>query len=185
VQRQQAPPVITVSARINGAAGRVTDAIAAAIARVDGDASLTVGLLDDQLRNTITQERLVATIAGFFGGLALLLAALGLYGVTAYGVSRRRIELGVRLALGSQPSRVVTLVLGRVALLVGTGLFVGMAVSLWATRFIASLLYGIEPRDPLTLAGAALVVVIASALAAWLPARRAGRIDPATLLRDA
>jgi putative ABC transport system permease protein len=185
VQRPQAPPVVTVSARATGSAAHVIDGIAAAIAQVDGDASVTVGLLDDQLRRTIAQERLVATIAGFFGVLALLLAALGLYGVTAYGVSRRRIELGIRLALGSRPSNVVTLVLGRVAVLVSTGLCVGTAVSLWASRFVESLLYGIEPRDPLTLIAAALVLVATSGVAAWLPARRAGRIDPASLLRDA
>lgn len=183
-QRPQPPPVITISARAVGSAAHVTEAIGTALERVDADAALTIGLLDDQLRSKITQDRLVATIAGFFGGLALLLAALGLYGVTAYGVSRRRIELGIRLALGSNPAGVVTLVLRRVALLVGTGLFIGIAISLWASTFVESLLYGIAPRDPMTLVVSALVLVMTSALAAWLPARRAGRIDPSRLLRD-
>jgi putative ABC transport system permease protein len=183
-QRPQAPPIINISARVRGSAAQFTEAIATALAGVDGNASLTIGPLDDQLRNTIAQERLVATIAGFFGGLALLLAALGLYGVTSYGVNRRRIELGIRLALGSQPQQVVTLVLGRVAVLVGTGLFIGIGASVWASTFVESVLYGVTPRDPLTLMVSALVLVATSALASWLPAWRAGRIDPAGLLRD-
>ena len=183
-QRPPAPPIVNISARVRGSAAQFSEALASALARVDGNASLTIGPLDDQLRNTIAQERLVATIAGFFGGLALLLAALGLYGVTAYGVNRRRTELGIRLALGSRPANVVTLVLGRVAVLVGTGLFIGIGASLWASRFVESLLYDITPRDPLTLTLSALVLVVTSAVAAWLPAWRAGRIDPARLLRD-
>ena len=123
-------------------------------------------------------------LSGFFGGLALLLAGLGLYGVTSYAVSRRRTEIGIRLALGAAPGGVIRLVLRRVALLVGAGVIVGAGVSVWASQFVATLLYGMQPRDPVTLIGAASVLVAVGTLAGWLPARRASRIDPAEVLRE-
>jgi ABC-type antimicrobial peptide transport system permease subunit len=140
--------------------------------------------MTDQVNASLTQERVIAMLAGFFGALALLLAGLGLYGVTSYAVSRRRTEIGIRMALGAQPSGVVRLVLARVALLVGTGLIVGTGVSLWASTFIASLLYGLAPRDRVTLVGAAVVLSAVGAAAGWVPAYRASRIDPAAVLRD-
>ena len=123
-------------------------------------------------------------LAGFFGALALLLAGLGLYGVTSYAVSRRRTEIGIRMALGAAPARVVWLVLSRVTLLVAAGVVFGTAASVWLARFVASLLYGLEPRDPATLAGAAIVLAAVGAAAGWLPARRASRLDPAQVLRE-
>jgi ABC-type antimicrobial peptide transport system permease subunit len=102
----------------------------------------------------------------------------------SYGVSRRRTELGIRLALGAEPRAVVRLVLARVGLLVGAGVVAGTALSLWLSRFVAPLLYGLQPRDPVTLSAAALTLAAVGALAAWLPARRASRIDPARVLRD-
>ncbi len=123
-------------------------------------------------------------LSGFFGGLALLLAGLGLYGITAYAVSRRRAEIGIRLALGAEPRRVVRLVLARVAILVGAGVVAGVAASIWLSRFVAALVYGLDPRDPTTLAGAVAVLAVVGATAGWLPARRASRIDPARVLRD-
>jgi ABC-type antimicrobial peptide transport system permease subunit len=123
-------------------------------------------------------------LSGFFGGLALLLAGIGLYGVTAYSVGRRRREIGIRMALGARPASVVRMVVSRVALLVGIGILIGTAVSLWAAQFVDKLLFGLKPRDPLTLAAAAFVLVAVGALAGWLPARRAARIDPAAVLRE-
>ena len=120
----------------------------------------------------------------FFGGLALLLAALGLYGVTAYAVSRRRTEIGIRMALGAAPSGVTRLMLWRVAWLVAIGVATGAAISLWASKFISTLLYGLEPRDPATFAGAALLLALIGLVAGWLPARRAARIDPTVVLRE-
>src|SRR5205814_9724174 len=129
--------------------------------------------LADQVDASLTQERVIAMLAGFFGVLALLLAGLGLYGVTSYAVSRRRTEIGIRMALGAAPKSVVRLVLSRVSLLVGAGVVVGVGVSMWASTFVGALLYGLEPRDPLTLIGAAAVLAAVGALAGWLPARRA------------
>jgi putative ABC transport system permease protein len=132
----------------------------------------------------MTQERLVATLSGFFGGLALLLAGLGLYGVTSYAVNRRRTEIGIRLALGAEPRSVVRMVLGRVAALVGAGIVIGGAASLWAAHFVSTLLYGLAPRDPATFIGAALVLIVIGGLAGLVPAARASRIDPARVLRN-
>jgi ABC-type antimicrobial peptide transport system permease subunit len=116
--------------------------------------------------------------------LALLLAGLGLYGVTSYAVSSRRTEIGIRMALGAAPARVVRLVLARVSILVGLGVLVGASISLWATTFVAPLLYALGPHDPATLAASVIVLATIGALAGWAPAHRASRIDPAEVLRD-
>jgi ABC-type antimicrobial peptide transport system permease subunit len=141
--------------------------------------------LADQVNASLVQERIVAWLSGFFGALALLLAGLGLYGITSYTVSRRRTEIGIRMALGAAPQRVVALVLGRVAILVGLGTIAGLAGSLWATQFVSTLLYGLQPRDPVTLAAAIVILTVIGAVAGWLPARRASRMDPARVLNDA
>jgi ABC-type antimicrobial peptide transport system permease subunit len=139
--------------------------------------------LAQQLDASFMQERLVAILSSFFGVLALLLAALGLYGVTAYSVARRRREIGIRMALGSAPAGVVRLVLWRIALLVIIGVAIGSGVCLWASRFVASLLYGVEPRDLSTLAGAIVMLAAVAGIAAFVPAWSASRIDPALVLR--
>ncbi|HMJ84412.1 MAG TPA: ABC transporter permease [Vicinamibacterales bacterium] len=162
----------------------LTRSIADAIGSVDKDLALTFRPLSDQISASLTQERIVAMLAGFFGALALLLAGLGLYGVTSYAVSRRRTEIGIRMALGAAPAGVVRLVLSRVSMLVGLGVLIGAGVSFWASQFVATLLYGLEPRDPVTLAGSVAVLSAVGAVAGWLPARRAARIDPAEVLRD-
>ena len=136
------------------------------------------------VQSALTQERLIATVAGLFGGLALVLAIVGLYGVTSYAVSRRRSEIGVRLALGATPSHVVRLVLQRVALLVAAGIVGGIVLSLWAGRAVRLLLHGLEPSDPLTMASAAVVLLVTGGLAGLVPAWRAARTDPAAALRQ-
>ena len=147
-------------------------------------ASVTFRSLEQQVNESLSQERLVAAIAAVFGGLALLLAGLGLYGVAAYSVSRRRAEIGIRMALGASPGRVVRLVLVRIGWMVGIGLTIGVAISVWAGKFVDSMLYGLQPRDTLTLVTAAMTLAIVALLAGWLPARRASRIDPTVVLRE-
>jgi putative ABC transport system permease protein len=158
--------------------------VAAALTAVNHDLTLTFRSLAKIVDESLAQERLLATLSGFFGGLALLLAGLGLYGLTAYAVARRRSEIGIRMALGAAPASVIRLVLSRVTVLVALGVLVGAGVSLWASKFVASLLYGLEPRDPTTLIGAAVTLAAVGALAGWLPAWRASRIDPADVLRE-
>jgi putative ABC transport system permease protein len=162
----------------------LSKSVAAAIASVNPRVSLTFQPMTEQLSGLVVRERIVALLAGFFGGLALLLAAIGLYGITSYGVSRRRTEIGIRMALGADAAAVVRLVLRRAALLVGLGVVIGAGLSLWASTFVASLLYGLQPRDPVTLVGAAVILAAVGAFAAWLPARRAAHIDPIEVLRE-
>ena len=123
-------------------------------------------------------------LSGFFGGLALVLAMIGLYGVNAYSVERRQAEIGIRLALGASKASVVRLVLGDVALVVGAGLTVGLVAAAAAGRLVESLLYGLKPADPATLAACSLLLSGAAIFAAWLPARRAARLDPVRALRE-
>jgi predicted permease len=167
-----------------GSPARLTRSIAAAIAAVSPQLAITIHPLSKQVDDSLARERVVAMLSGFFGALALLLAGLGLYGVTSYAVSRRRTEIGIRMALGAAPRGVVRLVLSRIAVLIGIGVLIGAGISLWTAKFVAALLYGLEPRDPLTLISAAVILGAVGAAAGWLPAYRASRIDPAEVLRD-
>jgi putative ABC transport system permease protein len=183
-QQEQPRASMTLISRMAAPPAPLTKSIAAAIAAVHPDLVLTFRLLGDQVKDTLIQERLLATLSAFFGALALLLAGLGLYGITAYTVSRRRNEIGIRMALGAPPAGVIRLVLTRVFVLVVLGLVIGGAASAWGSRLVASLLYGIEPHDLGTLVGASSILAAICALAGWLPARRAARIDPAAVLRE-
>ena len=158
--------------------------MAAALKRADPAIAFTFGTFDQLVAATVMQERLVALVSAFFGGLALLLAAVGLYGVVAHAVRARQTEIGLRMALGAAPSAILRLVFERVGLLIAAGLTLGLAGSLWAARFVEALLFQLEPRDPVTFAGAAGVLVAVAVLAAWLPAYRAAHLDPVTVLRE-
>ena len=158
--------------------------IAEALRRADPAIAFTFGTFDQLVEATVTQERLVALVSAFFGGLALLLAAVGLYGVVAHAVRARQREIGVRIALGAAPSSILRLVFERVGFLIAAGLALGLVGSLWAARFVEALLFQLAPRDPVTFGGAATVLVAVGVLAAWLPAHRASRLDPVTVLRE-
>lgn len=184
---QQPEPSSFVSMSIRAAQGSplaLTKSVAAAVQRVDGEASLTFRALDEQVNAALIQERLLAMLSGFFAALALLMAGLGLYGVTAYAVNRRRIEMGIRLALGSSPRGVIALVLRRVAWLVGIGLVIGGTGSYWATKWISSLAWGLEARDTTTIVAAVVVLTTVGAIAGGVPALRASRLDPGVVLRE-
>lgn len=173
-------------AAASGSPAALAPRVVAAITNINPNLSLTSRALASQVEGSLSRERLLAMLSGFFGTLALLLSAIGLYGLTSYGVSRRRGEIGIRLALGAAPNTVIVTVLRQVAILVSVGILAGTLLSWWMARFVApALLYGLTPRDPLTIAGAALVLLAVGALAGWLPARRAARIDPAQVLREA
>ena len=180
-------PVGNLAISVRPAAGPpalLVPRVAAALTAVDRNLTVTFRPLQDRVDASLTQERVLALLAGFFGALALLLAALGLYGVTSYTVTRRRAEIGIRVALGADAAGVLRLVLVRVLMLVALGVVIGAAVSLWSSQFIASLLYDLQPRDAVTLASAAVTLALVGAIAGWLPARRASRIDPARVLRE-
>ncbi len=167
-----------------GAPDALVRSLAAALAAVDPDVSIRFRLLSDQVGAGMVRERVLAMLSAFFGGLALLLAAVGLYGVTAYAVSTRRTEIGLRMALGAGASSVVHMVMRRVALLVTVGVALGAGLSLWFARFVAGLLFGLEPRDWSTLVIGAVLLVGVGIVAAWIPASRAARIDPIEVLRE-
>lgn len=116
--------------------------------------------------------------------LGLLLAALGLYGVMTQSVTSRRPEIGIRIALGASGGSVARLVLMRAAVLMGIGSLLGAAISLWASKFVTTLIYGLHPRDLTTLVASGAVLTIVAACAMWIPTRQAMRINPATILRD-
>jgi predicted permease len=157
--------------------------ISAALTRADPAIGFTFGTFDQLVDATVAQERLVAVLSAFFGMLALLLAAVGLYGVVAHSVRARQAEIGLRLALGAAPSGILGLVFRRVGLLIAAGLALGVAASLWASRFVEALLFDLEARDAVTFVSAAAVLVVVGVLAAWLPARRAAHADPIAALR--
>ena len=158
--------------------------LAAALTAADPDLVFAFRPMKDQVSASLTQERLTAMLAAFFGGLALLLAALGLYGMTAYAVASRRTEIGIRMALGSTGAGIVWLVVVRAAKPIFAGILIGVCASVWASKFIATLLFELTPRDPLTLASAVVILVTIGLGAALLPAYRASRVDPAMILRE-
>jgi predicted permease len=137
-----------------------------------------------RIADSLMRERLLAALSGFFGGLAALLAIIGLYGVLAYNTMRRRNEIGIRMALGASRSQIVALVLKEAAALIFVGLGFGLAGSLALAQTAASFLFGISARDPGQLGGAAAALLAAAALGSLLPARRASRLDPMNALRD-
>jgi predicted permease len=142
-----------------------------------------VETLAAQLDASLLQERLVATLSSVFGLLALLLACIGLYGVMAYDVARRTQEIGIRMALGASARQVTQLVLLQTLWLVGIGIVIGLGAALAATRWVKSLLFGLQAHDPMTIGLAVLVLLAVAAVAGYLPARRASRVDPLVALK--
>ncbi len=181
------PPFAFINVTVRAAAGSpsaLAAGVKGALASVDKNLMVRSSTLDIHVNDSLRQERILALLTGSFAALGLLLAGLGLYGVTAYAVTRRRTEIGIRMALGAVQTTVVRLVVSRVARLVGIGVVAGTVASLWLSRFVASLLYGLEPGDPTTLLVAVVVLGAVGITAALLPAMRASRIDPAAVLRE-
>jgi predicted permease len=179
------PAAFRIAARATqGPAGALTRNVADAIARVEPDLRVSFRTMAAYVDSTLMTERLAALLSGLFGSLALLLAAVGVFGVTSYTVGRRQAEIGLRIALGASPAGVVRTVVSRLVVLMAAGIVAGGAVSFWASRFVGALIFGLQPRDPTTFAGAALTLTAVVILAGWLPARRAAHIDPAVVLRN-
>jgi ABC-type antimicrobial peptide transport system permease subunit len=158
--------------------------LTAALTKVDPDVAIAFRPLSDQVAGRMVRERVMAMLGGFFGLLALLLSAVGLFGVTSYAVNLRRAEIGVRMALGADVTRVLRLVLGRSTRLVAMGVAIGVGLSVWLSKFVGSLLYGLEPRDTPTLVSAIVVMLVIGTAAAFVPAWRAARIAPVEVLRE-
>jgi putative ABC transport system permease protein len=158
-------------------------AIQEAISGLNKDIPLEFHTLAEQVDDSLVQERLLATLSIFFGGLALLLAMIGLYGALSYLVTLRRAEFGIRLALGALPGSILSLVMRDVAVVVVGGLAGGALLSFFAVRLLQKLLFGLSPHDPLTIGAAIGLLAAVALLAGYLPARRAMRVDPMVALR--
>jgi predicted permease len=160
-------------------------AIREAVRQVDGQLAVErPQLLRDVLDQTLSRQRMMATLVGLFGALALILAVLGLYGVMAHVAAERTPEIGIRLAVGAQPASIVTLLLGQGLRLLGIGVAIGLTGALLGTRYIEAQLFGVTATDPLTFVGGCVVLAIAGITASVIPALRAVRIDPIRVLRQ-
>jgi ABC-type antimicrobial peptide transport system permease subunit len=142
-----------------------------------------VRTIEEQINASLVRERLLATLSSGFALLALVLSAVGLYGVMSYSVTRRSREIGIRMALGAARARVLWQVLQQTAAMSIAGVALGIAAAFVATKTLTTFLFGLSPRDPVTLAGVCLVLFVTSLLAGWLPARRAAGLDPLRAIR--
>ena len=174
--------VFLVRSRLGAAA--LLNPVKETIAGVNPGIDAQFVVLRTQIRQSLIQDELMATLSGFFGGLAVLLAAIGLYGVISYTVAQRTNEIGVRMALGAQRSSVIRLILGEVSFLIAIGVAVGAGLTLAGSRAAGSLLFGLKADDPLTLAAAVVILAGIGLTASFMPARRASRLDPMAALRQ-
>jgi predicted permease len=163
-------------------------ALAPAVRRVSMSMDPNLALFDvksqvEQIDQSLFQERLFARLTSVFGLLAALLGCVGVYGIMAFATSQRTREIGIRMALGASRNEILGMVLRETLILVAIGIMAGTLVALEASRLVSTFLYGVKANDPLTIAGAALLMVAAAALAGYLPARRASRVDPMVALR--
>jgi ABC-type antimicrobial peptide transport system permease subunit len=158
--------------------------LTSAIAGVNPEIDVTFRPFSTMLRDGLVRERLMASLSAFFGFLAALLAMVGLYGVVSFMVVRRRNEIGVRMALGATRRDILVLVLREAGTLLAVGLAIGVVLAIGAAGFARSLLFGLQPSDPVTIAVAALALASVAIAASALPARRAASLDPVAALRE-
>jgi predicted permease len=178
------PSGVTFEIRTASNPATTTAAVLHAIARTDSRLPVfNVRTLNEQIDESLLEERLVASLSSLFGALAVLLACVGLYGLMMYAVNRRANEIGIRIALGAERRQIVRMILRETVLMVAAGLAIGIPTSFGLSKLIQSELYGLQPHDPITIAAASLLMGAIAALAAYLPARRASRVDPMVALR--
>ncbi len=186
-------PITQAIAPVNGVAVTVrapdTAGVLPALRRrtretVPGGFITSVATLNRLVDDSLLVERLLSTLASLFGGLALLLAAIGIYGIVSFAVIRRTREIGVRISLGARPGNVLRMILSSTMGLAATGFVFGIPLVWAAKKYIESELYGLRADDPLAITGAALVLLFAVLAAGLLPARRASRLDPMAILRQ-
>jgi ABC-type antimicrobial peptide transport system permease subunit len=182
-QEPPPPAYLRIVLRTDATMSATTAAATPAIVGVHPAIAIRYQEVRTQLARSLTRERLMATLSGFFGGLAVLIATIGLYGVMSYMVTRRRVEIGVRMALGADATSVVTMIVREAGVLLLAGLVIGGVLSVYAARIGNTLLYGLQAGDPATLALAMTALASVTLLASWIPAMRASRVDPTTALR--
>jgi len=170
--------------KTQGEAAHLSAAIREAVREADSRQPVySVRGMEDLVANSLAPRRFAMRILGFFAATALFLAALGLYGVTSYGVAQRKREIGIRMVLGAEPGGVIRLVVGRGLRLAAIGAGIGAAGCLAGARLIQTQLFGVGAFDPLTVAAMASILLAAATVASYLPARRAMRVDPVVALR--
>ena len=170
--------------RYTGDFGPVAAAVQQTIHSIDRNLPIThVTTLDEQVARSFTNQRLVAQLSAFFGLLAVFLSCIGIYGVMSYAVTRRTNEIGIRMALGAGRSNMLWMVLREILTLVSIGVVIGVPVALAGDRLVSNMLFGLRPTDPVTLVSATVTLLIVAAIAGYLPARRASRVDPMVALR--
>jgi putative ABC transport system permease protein len=183
-QLQQPHNAMTFVVRTAGDPSSLASAARGALRQIDPNQPLSdIEPLETVLADSLARPRLVALLLAIFGGAALLLAAIGIYGVMTYIVTARTQEIGVRVALGASHARVLRLVVGQAMAMAGLGIAIGIAGALALTRLLASLLYGVTPTDPLTFTAVALLLALVAVAASLLPARRAAAVDPMVAMR--
>ncbi len=173
-----------VVARASGNPELLAQPIRREVAAIDPDQPVGHRTLARQIENNVQQPRLLAEMLGLFAGLALILALVGIYGVTAYGVAQRTQEIGIRMALGANPRSLVTMVVRRTVLLALAGVVVGGASALLLSRLMRQFLFGVTGSDPVTYGNTALLLVVVAAAASAIPARRAATVDPLSAMRQ-
>ena len=162
----------------------LTSAVRKELAAIDASIPLTsIRVFDEYISRSLARPRFNALLLSIFAGVALLLTAIGIYGVMAYSVAQRTNEIGIRMALGAAQSSIFRLVVGQAMTLVGISIAIGVAGAFAATRLLSSLLFGVGVWDPLTFGSIVLLIAVVAFLAAWLPARRAARVNPIVALR--
>ncbi|HET9402324.1 MAG TPA: ABC transporter permease, partial [Candidatus Acidoferrales bacterium] len=174
----------TLVVRANSTSANLSHSIESVVSDVIPGASLSFQTLSNQVDDNMTEEHLLAMLSGFFGGLALLLAMIGLYGVLAYIVTQRQREIGIRMALGAEARKIVSFVLRDVAVLLAAGIPIGLAIAAFSGKLIEKLLFNIHARDVSTMIFSAVALIAVAFVAAFVPARRAARVDPIVVLRE-
>jgi len=175
---------VSLLLRANATSSVLTAEIRSALLQVSPDLALQFSQLKDDIAEDLVAERLMAMLAGFFGALAIVLAIVGLYGMIVYMVARRTNEIGIRIALGAQRSGILLLIMKEVAAICGAGMIAGLALAAAAGPAARSLLFGVKPTDPATLAAAAAGIAIVTAIASFIPALRAAHLDPTVALHE-
>jgi putative ABC transport system permease protein len=169
--------------RLAGGSAPAVESIRIVVESLGYQYALRIETIEERARNALAEERMMSLLGAFFSGLSLLLAALGIYGLTSYSIGRRTAEIGVRMSVGAQPRDIVSMVVRDASALLTAGILAGIPVALGASRVMSGMLYGVSPRDPAVIALAAVIIAGVSMSAALVPARRAARMQPMTALR--
>ena len=182
---QTGSPTRTVVLRTVGEPEALLPAIADAVRQIDSRLPLrNLRTQQQHLERYVRDERTFAIASSFFGGVSLAISMIGLFGLMSYAVARRTREIGVRMALGARPARVLGTVMGETLLVVGIGVVIGVGAALATGSFVAGFMFGLAPTDPVSIAGSAFLMMSVATFAGYLPARRASRVDPLVALRS-